>query len=125
MTEGTIDLVRSFGMNYSVSITSLHNFRLGESKAYAPDLPTGWLVRNVDESVVKRAKDVKLDMICPRADQATAELVNDLHQKGFLVRARDVSDEALMAQMVHAGADGMTVNFPDKLMAFLENYQQE
>ncbi len=42
-----------------------------------------------------------------------------LHQDGFLVRAWGVSNEELMAQVVEAGVDGMTVNFPDKLTAYL------
>ena len=49
----------------------------------------------------------------------TPELVDRLHQDGFLVRAWGVSTEELMEQVVEAGADGMTVIFPDKLTAYL------
>jgi glycerophosphoryl diester phosphodiesterase len=33
------------------------------------------------------------------------------------VRAWGVADDALMRQVVDTGADGMTVNFPDRLLA--------
>jgi glycerophosphoryl diester phosphodiesterase len=46
-------------------------------------------------------------------------LVNRLHTERFVVRAWGVATEALMRQVVQAGADGMTVNFPDKLIAYL------
>jgi hypothetical protein len=32
-----------------------------------------------------------------------------------------VSDEALLRQVVEAGADGMTVNFPNKVLAYLQS----
>jgi glycerophosphoryl diester phosphodiesterase len=34
-----------------------------------------------------------------------------------------VTTEALMQQVVQAGVDGMTINFPDKLMAYLQSHQ--
>jgi glycerophosphoryl diester phosphodiesterase len=36
-----------------------------------------------------------------------------------------VADEALMRQVVDAGADGMTVNFPDKLLAYVQGLSRE
>jgi hypothetical protein len=36
-----------------------------------------------------------------------------------IYRAWGVAQEALMRQVVEAGADGMTVNFPDKLLAYM------
>ena len=49
----------------------------------------------------------------------TPGLVQHLHAEGFRVRAWGVAHEALMRQVVEAGADGMTVNFPDKLLAYM------
>ncbi len=54
------------------------------------------------------------------ANTVTPALVRRLHAEGFVVRAWGVTDEALMRQVVEAGADGMTVNFPDKLLAYLK-----
>jgi glycerophosphoryl diester phosphodiesterase len=49
----------------------------------------------------------------------TPDLVQRLHSEGFIVRAWGVANEVLMHQVVEAGADGMTVNFPDKLLAYM------
>jgi glycerophosphoryl diester phosphodiesterase len=45
-------------------------------------------------------------------------------QSGLIVRAWGVTNGALMRQVVDAGADGMTVNFPDKLMAYVQSRRQ-
>jgi len=50
----------------------------------------------------------------------TPELVDRLHVEGFVVRAWGVATDDLMHQVVKSGADGMTVNFPDVLLAFLK-----
>jgi len=47
-------------------------------------------------------------------------LVRRLHAEGFVVRAWGVVDEVLMPQVVEAGADGMTVNFPNTLLAYIQ-----
>ena len=60
-----------------------------------------------------------LTQLCPRADTVTPALVSRLHAERFVVRAWGVATEDLMRQVVTAGADGMTVNFPDKLLAYL------
>ena len=120
LPQRTVDLVRGYGMVERVSITSFQGPRLAEARAYAPDIPLGWLVRDWDDSVLGESKEMNLTMICPRADLVTPELADQVRRGGFLVRAWGVSTEELMKQVVEAGADGMTVNFPDKLSEYLE-----
>jgi glycerophosphoryl diester phosphodiesterase len=104
-----------------VTITSFQKERLDEAQAYAPELSAGWLVTDAGDEIVAQARALGLSQICPRANTVTPELVCRLRAEGFLVRAWSVADEALMRQIVEAGADGMTVNFPDKLMAYVQN----
>ena len=59
-----------------------------------------------------------IDELCPPADQVTPENVTFWHENGFRVRAWGVSDEERMKNVCVSGADGMTVNFPDKLTAY-------
>jgi glycerophosphoryl diester phosphodiesterase len=120
LSQGTVDLVREYGMADQVTITSFQKTRLQEVRAYAPALPTGWLVAEVSDAVIMQARALGLTQICPPAHMVTPELVHRLHAEGFVVRAWGVADEALMRQVVAAGADGMTVNFPDKLLAYVQ-----
>jgi glycerophosphoryl diester phosphodiesterase len=121
LSQRTADLVRAHEMAEQVTITSFQKTRLEETRAYAPELPTGWLVAEVSDTVIAQARAMGLRQICPRANVVTPELVHRLHAEGFVVRAWGVATEDLMRRVVKAGADGMTVNFPDKLIAYLRS----
>jgi glycerophosphoryl diester phosphodiesterase len=120
LTSGTVDLVRQYDMVDHVTVTSFQYPRLAEIRAYAPELSTGWLVREVSDATIAQAQTLGLTLICPRADTVTPALVHRLQAEGFVVRAWGVADDALMCQVVDAGADGMTVNFPDRLLAYVQ-----
>ena len=64
---------------------------------------------------------MQLPRMDPRLDTDTPTLVRRLLAEGFVVRAWGAADDALMRQVVEAGGDGMTVNFPDKLLAYLKS----
>ena len=51
----------------------------------------------------------------------TEESVAAWRKKGLGVRAWGIKDTTIMKRMCALGVDGMTVNFPDKLTALLEN----
>ena len=119
LSQRTADLLRKHGMGGEVTITSFQYARLEETRAYAPELSTGWLVADVTDAVIAQARALGVRQICPRANRVTPELVRRLHTEGFVVRAWGVASEDLMRLVVQAGADGMTVNFPDKLIAYL------
>ena len=121
LSRRTADLVRRHGMAEQVTITSFQRTRLEETRAYAPELPTGWLVGEVSDAMVAEARAMGLTQLCPRANTMNPELVHRLHAEGLVVRAWGVATEDLMRQVVKAGADGMTVNFPDKLIAHLKS----
>lgn len=120
LSQSTADLVRSHGVTDSVTIISFQQARLDELTAYAPELPAGWLVREMDDSIPAQAEAMGLTLLCPHADFVTRELVDDLHQRGFVVRAWGAGNDELMRRVVDAGADGLTVDFPDKLAEYLK-----
>jgi glycerophosphoryl diester phosphodiesterase len=119
LPQRTVDLVRTHGTAQRVIFTSFQHIHLQTMRAYAPELPTGWLVGESSDVVITQAHALGCLQLCPRASLVTPELVQRLHAAGFIVRAWGVANEALMRQVVEAGADGMTVNFPDKLLAYM------
>ena len=119
LSHRTADLVRQHDMADQVTVTSFQRSRLEEIRAYAPEFRTGWLVPEVNDVAIAQARDLGLEQMCPRASALTSELVSRVHAAGFVARAWGVATEALMRHVVEAGADGMTVNFPDTLMAYL------
>jgi len=119
LSRRAVDLIRGMGMTADVTITSFQRARLEEVRTMAPELPAGWLVSQVTDATIEDARRLGLVGLCPRAPSITSELVQRLHTAGFSVRAWGVTTDQLMRQVVEAGADGMTVNFPDKLIAYL------
>jgi glycerophosphoryl diester phosphodiesterase len=125
LSQRTADVIYQHGMAEQVTITSFQKIRLEEIRAYAPSLPTGWLVGEVNNEIIAQARAMGLTQICPRANTLTQELVHRLHAEGFVVRAWGVTTEAVMQQAVQVGVDGMTVNFPDKLIAYLQSHEHQ
>jgi len=123
LSQRTADLIRKHGMEREVTVTSFQRVQLERMRACAPELPMGWLVREINDSIVAQAHALGVTQLCPRADTVTREWVDRLHAEGFVVRAWGVGTEELMQRVVQAGVDGMTVNFPDKLIAYLEAHK--
>ena len=125
LAEKTCTLIRNLKATNMVTITSFWKPSLIETKNFAPEMKTGWLVplgpgSEWDEQIIEISKQYKFDQICPRAELVSKDLVSNLHQKGFEVRCHGVFNEELMRTVVSSGADGMTINFPDKLNAYLK-----
>jgi glycerophosphoryl diester phosphodiesterase len=95
LAQSTADLVRQHAMADHVTVTSFQQPRLEEMRAYAPELPTGWLVSEVSDATIAQARALGLTQMCPRANTVTPALVRRLHAEGFVVRAWGVADEAL------------------------------
>ena len=124
LASRTADMVRAHGLIEDVTITSFWKPWLEETRGYAPELTTGWLVplgpgSSWDDSIIDQALELGLDQVYPRADITTAELVDTLRGHSFFVRCHSVYNEDLMRHVVDCGAAGMTINFPDKLLEYM------
>ena len=124
LARRTIDMVRGYGLTDSVAITSFSKGWLEEAAAYDSTLPKGWLVptgsAGWDDSIIEQSKELGLTQICPRAELTTPELVDRIHAEGFVARCHGLYNEDLMRHAVDVGADGATVNFPDKMGEYLK-----
>lgn len=120
LSERTADRIRALNWTQAVTMTSFQKDKLEALRAYAPELPAGWLLRTLDDEVISEAQRMGITQLCPKADSVTPAIVTKLRSAGFNVRAWGVSDEALMRRVADAGVDGMTVNFPDQLIAYLQ-----
>lgn len=117
--KDTADLLRQYGLQEKCVVTSFHLDYLKNFRACAPEFQIGYLMENLPEGIVEELKALGAEEICPDAKVMTEALVAQWHAAGLRVRAWGVKDEALMRHVHECGADGMTVNFPDKLTALL------
>lgn len=118
--KDTADLLRKYNMAQKTVVTSFQLDYLRTFRAYAPEFQIGYLTESIDYEVIETLKAMDAEEFCPEAYLMTPELVERWHRLGFRVRAWGVYDEELMRHACICGADGMTVNFPDKLTQYLK-----
>ncbi len=114
-----VEMLRPYRLDDGLTITSFDWASVAAVRELAPALRVGWLTHAFDAETIERVRAAGMAQICPRASDVTPDLVALAHRRGLEVRAWGVADEGLMARAVEAGVDGMTVNFPDVLLAFL------
>ena len=118
--EDTADMIRKYGIQKKCVVTSFKLDYIRKLKAYAPELEIGYLTKDTSDELLESLKQIGCEEYCPKANLVTAEDVQKWHNAGFRVRAWGVSNEELMRAVYDSGADGMTVNFPDKLVAYMQ-----
>ena len=116
--EDVLALLRKYNAQKKTVITAFRLDRLKAMHALDPLQKLGYLAKGeITDDLLAELRSCGIDELCPSADQITGERVAHWHERGFRVRAWGVSDEEKMKNVYMAGADGMTVNFPDKLTA--------
>jgi glycerophosphoryl diester phosphodiesterase len=120
LPRAVVETIRRHGMSASVTVISFDAAQLEKVRALAPELVTGWLLGDVSADTMVRARELGVSLVSLQASTVTADLVRRLHAGGFTVLAWGVETEETMRDVVRAGADGIVIDFPDKLLAFLE-----
>lgn len=115
----TLALLDRYGMRGKTTVTSFKFPYIEKVKALRPDYRVGWLTADFDDDAIGEMRRIGAEQLCPEAPHVTFEKVKTWHEMGFEVRAWGVADTALMRQVYDSGADGMTVNFPDLLLAYI------
>ena len=119
--EAVIDMLREYHIAQKTVITSFNYDELKRAAAYGKEFRFGHLTSDVSEEHILELMADKISEICPKATLVIEDpdRVAKWHKLGFNVRAWGVSNEEIMRGVLAAGVDGMTVNFPDKLSALL------
>lgn len=115
----TAALLRKYGMERKTTVTSFSLAALKEMKACAPEFKLGYLVGEVTPEVIRDMYETGIEEVCPKASSVTPGRVYEWHCAGFNVRAWGVANEELMRNVYDSFCDGTTVNFPDKLKAYI------
>ncbi len=113
-----VDMIRRYHAADKCVITSFMPESVRVAKEYAPDIQAGLLKNGVTEETISFLKQIGAEEVCPYSDEVTPERVDAWHREGLRVRAWGIANEELMRRVYDAGADGMTVNFPDKLTEY-------
>ena len=117
--EDTANLLRKYHLEKKAIVTSFHFDFIKNFRRFAPEFQIGYLTKATDDETIARLRSIGGEEICPMAETLTPDLTQKWHGLGLRVRAWGVKNEELMRHVCACGSDGMTVNFPDKLTAFL------
>jgi len=114
------DMIRKYQVADKVVVTSFKHDCIRIIKEYAPELHVGLLAKDTSDETVEFLKQIGAEEICPNAKDVTPERVAHWHREGLNVRAWGVANEELMRNVYDSMADGMTINFPDKLTEYIK-----
>ena len=120
----TAALLDRFDMREKTVVTSFTFENLERMRDCAPHYRLGYLYKPEDAQAEEKARRIHLEQLCPKAEIVDKAMVDALRAKGYSVRAWGVKNEELMHRVIESGADGMTVNFPDKLYEALKQQQK-
>ena len=113
------DMILRYEAQKKCIVTSFDINHIRNVKEYAQNIRVGYLTSDTGDGVVSELMRIGADEICPRGRDVTADMADRLHRIGFSVRAWGIVNEDIMRAVYDAGVDGMTVNFPDKLLEYI------
>ena len=115
-----VEMLNRFDMREKTVITSFNFSCIAEVKKVCPEFRVGWLMKDYSEEGNAQLHAIGGEQMCPQAKYLTPEKVAAWKAQGFGVRAWGIGDSLeLMKHAYLCGADGMTVNYPDKLTEYL------
>jgi glycerophosphoryl diester phosphodiesterase len=112
-------MVRRWGLIDQTTFTSFNDAWLRGLHRLDPQLEIGLLTKVFDDKTIQMVKTFGFRQICPPAADVDAALVLKAQRSGLSVRAWGVSSDDLHERALQAGVDGMTTNWPDRLIARL------
>lgn len=117
--EAALEAIERFGLVEKTVMTSFAYDSILRIRALHPRMRTGYLTRETGDALFARMRADGVHQYCPNAASVTPQLVGQAKALGFSVRAWGVQTRALMEACCACGVDGMTVNFPDALSAYV------
>lgn len=122
LAAATHALITRYGLADHCFITSFAYDSLVAMQAVDPTLRLGWLVQAINDETLAGSQQLGLYQLCPRANSVTPEAVAHARAVVTEVRAwglqgskaeQGVEVQTLIQQVLAAGCDGMTINWPD------------
>ena len=119
IVERTVEMIREFGMEGRVIISSFNHEYLRRVKRAEPRLDTGALVEERPANLVPLLRDIGARAYHPgmaRLDEAT---VREVREAGFDVNVWTVNEKADMERLLGWGVTGLITDFPDRALEVL------
>jgi glycerophosphoryl diester phosphodiesterase len=93
--------------------------QVAKVRRYEPLIVTGHLCDKPAPDAVRKAVEMGVRQLLPRADGVTAELLKEAHASDLKVVAWTVNEPEQAAALVAAGVDGIITDYPREMIALL------
>lgn len=126
LPEKVVALIHKFNLMDRVVISSYNQDYLTYIKAIYPDILTEIDFFIIEESPIKFAKRLKVDVLC--GDYHFINLmcwltIKRIKLSGLMLLAYTVDEEDIMKKLIKKGIDGIMTNRPDILLSLKKNYK--
>lgn len=120
LPEAVAAMVAAFRLRDACIVTSFSYELLHRMRKADNQVRLGWLIQSLDLHSLQKASDLQLFQLCPRAETVTPLAVRRAKNVVAEVRAWGLGGsrkEAVtrMFNVIQAGCDGMTIDWPDWL----------
>jgi glycerophosphoryl diester phosphodiesterase len=127
LLDTVISLVRSFGMERSVTLLSFDHEIIALAKIQAPEIrtavtfPTNKRRLVSAKSIVREIERVSADEAALHVGLATRRSVEAVHQRGLSVSVWTANRKLVMRRLIACGVDSIMTNFPDRLIHIIDS----
>lgn len=110
-----LNIINKYKVHDNIFITSF-NYRILKN---VRTLKLSWLIDKINPDNIKELLKISGNQICPNAKFVTKDDINLAKANQLGVRLWGIHDETIMRKVFHYDIEGMTVNFPDKLLKIM------
>ena len=118
MEEKVIAMIREYGLEERVILSSFNHRSVMKCKALAPEIRCGFLTMSWLERPGEYTAARGVECYHPLYLTLDRETVDELHGHGIRINTWTVNEEADLARMKELGVDAVIGNFPDRAAAY-------
>lgn len=117
----TLEIINKYKVHNNIYITSFLYEALENVRKMDPNIKLSWLIEDrISKENIEKLLRINGTQICPRASLVSKEDIEIANNNGFGVRLWGIDNEEIMKKVYKLNIEGMTVNFPDKLIKLLD-----
>ena len=116
----TLDIINKYKAHNNIYITSFIYEALENVRKIDSNIKLSWLIEDsISKDNIEKILKINGTQICPKANLVSKEDIEIANNNGLGVRLWGINDEEIMKKVYKLNIEGMTVNFPDKLIELL------
>lgn len=116
----SLEIIEKYKKHDNIYISSFQYDILKATRMIDKNIKISWLIQeSITKDNIMKLLEIGGTQICPKADDVTKEGIKLAKSYGLGVRLWGVFNEEIMKKVYPLDTEGMTVNFPDKLTALM------